>query len=436
MRFVTPGRRRILPALLACAALVAVCGCSGTSPQVVNPADNPYNQTIPELQVGCNWVRAFNVSGGYNYAFPDLAANYWIALPPTNPVAGSSLRIDGLYPSVRYFSIHVYDGLAQLVQELPDYEYVPTVAGTNRFLGPSQIDQAILPLGAYTANIDFASAPATEAANTFYVGTLGAPGGPTTLADRRYIMYRTYISAAGAADPTGGAGLPALTLETPSGAIPLAGNTTDTAACEQLYASASGSSSSSGGAGSITGGEGAGPGTPTAQATNPPTFRVFYGVPGFGQGIFRNTNVAYMSAITAQTVADAYIIRGQAPTWATEANAPQEAQLRYWSLCQNEPTSQSVVACVADYQAVLDSGGYYNIVVAASGNQPSDATEANGFNFMAFGSETEGDVIFRNMLPDANYSEAIQNVPELTAPSAVMGNYLPQIVYCSRAKIE
>jgi hypothetical protein len=49
--------------------------------------------------------------------------------------------------------------------------------------------------------------------------------------------------------------------------------------------------------------------------------------------------------------------------------------------------------------------------------------------WLAWGPQTQGLLIYRHMLPDPSFAQAIQNVPGPGAERAVMGDYFPEGEY-------
>jgi hypothetical protein len=70
-------------------------------------------------------------------------------------------------------------------------------------------------------------------------------------------------------------------------------------------------------------------------------------------------------------------------------------------------------------------------------DRPASATRRNGVNWLPWGGAYyEGVIIYRHMLPARSFPEAIQNVPEGTAPRKVMDDYMPAARYCNKKRVE
>ncbi|HSW12415.1 MAG TPA: hypothetical protein VLI06_06210, partial [Solimonas sp.] len=158
-----------------------------------------------------------------------------------------------------------------------------------------------------------------------------------------------------------------------------------------------------------------------------------------GGGFLSNVDNAYVTTIASRDKGSLYIVRGLAPR---HARAPHEAplgaaQLRYWSLCANEFISQRYVDCLSDFEVPLDVQGYFTVVVSDPAERPANAVDANAIAWLPWGSVYPDSVlIYRHMLPSPHFAQAVQNVPYGTPPAEVMGDYLPQILYCDRTTIE
>lgn len=423
---------RTLVAGLLSGLLAAGCGSGSTStPQADNSSSSssgsssgsgPTSGNIPpdnaSFQVGCDWFPAFD-SQDHNVAFPETSATYWIAVGPSSPGADMQLQISGNYLDARYFSLHVYDGTGAAKDHLPDYLIQPDSGSQSTFSAVTRRSGAGSG-GAYTAYLNFRAAPAVPAPNTLYRGTDLI----TTITGqkRSYLMLRVYVPGNGTASD-GGYQLPQLVLHSASGDVPLS-RTPDAANCQALYDGFIQSSSAQHQT------------LVPSPPQNPPQFKA-YGGDVLSKGYFRNQDIAYIYATTTLKDGPIQLIRGQAPGFTDQAGGAAAPQLRYWSICQNDYDTQQVSACITDRDAVLDAAGYYTVVIADPAQRPANADAADGFNFLPYGPTADtGAVILRNMLPNAGFDQAAQNVPSGGDPARVMGAYSPQASYCSRAVFE
>jgi hypothetical protein len=154
---------------------------------------------------------------------------------------------------------------------------------------------------------------------------------------------------------------------------------------------------------------------------------------GNGPGFFSNRDIAYVFAPSSRGFGELLVLRGRAPTFADTragpAVMPSGQQLRYWSFCQYEPATQRVIDCRSDDRVTVGPDGRYTIVVSTAEKRPASARPECGVTWLPWGPQTQGLVIYRHMLPDPSFAQAIQNVPEPGAESKTMGDYYPSGEY-------
>jgi hypothetical protein len=329
----------------------------------------------------------------------DTNAVYWASGYAAVP--GSRIRIEGHYPFARYFSWNVYDPAGRPIDALSDFELQPDPGGA----------------GTYTAWIEFGPRPADPAPNTLYTGA--SPAGQ--------FWYRVYVPDPGR-DAKGGVPLPKVTLNGPAPGVE---------ACRETQA----------------------PYLPTPSAPalpdptddgngypgrNPPEWRLFENLCGSaidilldnesgeafhpqarqrcgdGPGFFSNRDIAYVFTGTSRGFGELLVLRGRAPTL---------DQLRYFSFCQYEPATQRVIDCAADFQVPVGPDGRYTVVVSTAEQRPANARPECGVAWIEWGPQPQGLLIYRHMLAEPSFAEAIQNVPSPGAERAVMGDYYPEGEY-------
>ena len=400
-----------------------------------------------------------------NVAFPDAAATYWTT--PFLASAGTSIQVDGAYPDARYMSFNVYDDsfgtftLNGVSSGLADYLITPASGSVNPFQTKGS------PGGAFTLTLSLDAQPGQVntlplAPTTQSTGSLPAPLG--------YLVYRTYL-------PNGGnttVPLPNVTLvqdgvstklsrcskqqqdrvakATPATAgttadalsralqVPPAGATTE--AIRGLARTTSSSPSSGGGSG------------PCRGSACPPSLRFFRAKPATTNSFFPNVDNAYVSALFRPRRGEVIVVRGKAassPAGSSPAPWPQDdLDLRYWSLCNNvyrrpwpvvaNPLSGGRVdyGCADDDETKVDARGRYAFVVAPESQRT--AVKAAGGTFVPYSSTQPNArqvLIFRNMLPNATFTHAVQNVDPDGSPSSAakaMGAYYPRAYRCTRGQ--
>lgn len=398
------------------------------------------------MGLGCAWGVASDPDK-INVAFPDSEAKYWVSMAPITP--GTRLKIQGRYPDARYFSFNAYDLAQRPTDAIADFEISPNAGSTNPFRDEGQ------PGGSYTAYLAYGESPSQNsevprAPNTFYSGQVAA--GPAGLPNGGLVLfiYRVYVSKAGEfAD--GGVGLPTLVLETADGSRELG---TLPNCAEPLVPNAGGALPSLGINERLLGLD-----YPDAlkldfpTAAYPPRTNKFYGLgevglqilnartgldlPASGNvsvgegGFLSNIHNAYTTSTFARRYGSLALVRAKAPTYKGQAGvAPGDENLRYWSLCGNEFATQRFTDCAADFQVPLDEDGYFTVVLSDPADRPANATAQNGFLWLPWGPYPDQVLIYRHMLENPTFAQAIQRVKKGTPLQEVMGEFTPKNTYC------
>jgi hypothetical protein len=365
----------------------------------------------------------------------DTNAVYWGGTYAALP--GTRIRIEGQYPHSRYISWNVYDSAARPIDALSDFELIPDPGSSNPFLPGA--DRTVTQRS-YTAFIEVGPESAQPAPNTLYTGS--SQGGT--------FLYRVYVPDAGR-DAKGGVPLPRVTLESRDGT----GTPLTTEQCRELQAPyAQPLNDLIAGSPGLPDPTSDGNGFP---GRNPPNWRLFTNFcaaavdimldnedgeafhPGAsercgdGPGFFSNRDIAYVFTATSRGFGELLVLRGRAPTFADTRPGPPVMpsghQLRYWSFCQYEPATQRVIDCRSDDRVVVGRDGRYTIVVSTAENRPLSARPECGVTWLPWGPQTQGLLIYRHMLADPSFAQAIQNVPEPGSEREVMGDYYPSGEY-------
>ena len=159
---------------------------------------------------------------------------------------------------------------------------------------------------------------------------------------------------------------------------------------------------------------------------------------GDGPGFFSNRDIAYVFAPSSRGFGELLVLRGLAPTFADTregpAVMPSGQQLRYWSFCQYEPATQRVIDCRSDDRVVVGRDGAYTIVVSTAANRPLGARPECGVTWLPWGPQTQGLLIYRHMLPDPSFAQAIQHVPAPGAERDALCDYYPRGQYLAAAR--
>jgi hypothetical protein len=359
-----------------------------------------------------------------NVLFPDSSAQYWTA--SYRAVPGTHIRIDGIYPYARYTSWNVYDPLLRPFTHKADIDIAPDPGSSNPFL-PGAARKTPIEQRHYTLYITF-DADFKPGPNVIYVDPSKNPAGVFTL--------RVYVPNKGR-DVTGGVGLPQVTWQPNSeGAPAFVSPCRDLekpsiSTITPLYAEQDGPET----------------GAPMPGRPMPVWHKftnlcqagadLFFDNPfgdnlpdsgsnpceNFGSGGFlSNMDNAYVYTGISRGYGRVLVIHGKAPTFGLDGQ-----QLRYWSFCQNDPYTQRYIACLRDDQVKLDNEGFYTIVVSRPSDRPKCAK-----NWLPWGPQPHGTLIYRHMLPDPAFSGAIQKSSYGTEKQT-MGDYYPAARYATPA---
>lgn len=404
---------------------------------------------VPEDVEGCFWGGPYNIDNPEaNFAYPDTGATYWHAkytLPKD-----ATLRLNGEYPYARYMSFNSYRDDATSAFALADSEIKPNSGAINPFISGAERNNENR---GYQFEIAAGAAPIIPLDNVLY--DFAAVGEND---DEAVLLYRVYVPNEGR-DATGGVGLPDPELTLSSGEVLTGQNLCDTLQADQellaipfipapTYAALRQNNS----------------------AKENPTWRAFYNTPFNLQCVFRdqcggsperqfpffaNLDNQYVSTTVDRDIAPVAVIRGKVPSvpatlQGNDVFDPDQAQLRYWSLCQNEYYSQKVTGCLYDEQVTTNPDGFYTIVTSLPEDRPSNVTDECGIGFIpwsddgdGFGivegqesNKTDGLLILRNMLPSATFDKAVQNTNVPGDAADVMGDFLPNLQYFTKAEFE
>jgi hypothetical protein len=379
--------------------------------------------------------------GSVNVAFPDDSADYWLGAYQAVP--GTRIRLSGRFPHARYMSFNVYDQAQRPLDALADVEIEPDAGAVNPFRTGADRNAA---QRSYTAFIDFGPLPAHRAPNTLYTGT-GQNGAPNL---NGTFIYRIYIPDKGRSG-TGDAGIPTATIEPTSATAAQPSVCTNVVkppvtGINELIAQQEGFPSGPGVlpplfdraipkwrkftnivasvADSLTDSDVA---DPLFQAQRGLDLRTKGGSGGF----LSNIHNAYMTAGLNKAHGAVAVTTFRAPTFpATRGGAATMpgGQLRYWSVCSNDPATQRFVACINDDRAKIGADGWVTYVVSTPANRPRNATEACGVNWLPWGPNARNVLIYRHMLPAADFAQAIQRAT-FENEAATMGDFMPKSFY-------
>jgi hypothetical protein len=383
----------------------------------------------------CAWPVEVSMDA-LNIAYPDKFAAYFVM--PYMLGADRSLILEGTYPEARFMSLTTYYGVGvpgQAVEVLGwmrDTHIVPDAGSANPVVDPDAPDDPAQ--RRWTARVSGTAPVDPDNPSDAIMGGEGnvLVAHPEGAEDQLgLLVVRVYVPD-DVADPTGGVGLPTLTLEDESGAqreLP-----TCSADEEAVWSDLIGQLVRQ----AVT----SAPSLPMPPGADAQPDWVESPVPGLGP----NPDNRYLMAPAVWEPGRIVVIRGQAPTFPDTAageSAADPTDLRYWSFCTgaNDVTEGYATAdCVPDYAIPLDADGVYTVVVSQPEDRPANATEDNGVAWLQGADPSQPDLlVLRHMLPsDGYFDQSVWAVPELTPGAAepVMGPYFPQTTYCDVATFE
>ena len=466
--------RHTMPRLLsartfAIAAVLGAAGlaaCGGPSQPVDAPSGDsadypsgPFPSVDMSSVTACDWVLGQNPQAtAYPSGWIDLQAGYWSFSMSTSFPVGTTVRIQGQYPNVRFFSFNVGQGIGEVVDYREDYRIAPFSGSQSPFTGPTTYDSSIAPGGTYTAYLVFGPKPAQSAKNTMYVDTSTFP---STVKSVVTILRLYNAPPSQPIADTGGYPLPTLTVETAQGDIPISSFKPGTTSCQNSNNLAMSISTAATAALNAL--------YSVPQAPNPipplpapaaPAFYIYRPTDSsVSANLTINADIQYGFWEIRQTPGDLVYIRALAPGYVTQPgvgaqplSSDSNAQLRHWALCTNgigpivnglsasfktalELANSQTFGCVEDYTATIDSDGYFNVIISIPGKKPAASLLAQGYDWLTYGNTNIGLPIYRQLVPSPDYSQAMANVATSAALvqgliAQVMGSYMPQITYC------
>ena len=306
---------------------------------------------------------------------------------------GTALRIHGLFPHARYMGFAIYTpGAGGTVGDhLADQDIAPDHGSFNPFRPGA--DRAARQR-AYTLYVRQGPAPEHgRAANTLYTGVY----------HQVFVLYRVYDPDPGA-DVYGGVPEPGVEIV---GALPRdAGYASTLATCAAPRAMWWKSGTRVG---------------PTMQWQR-------VGVQGSHGG---NGDNIYLAMHLKRSGAGVYALRFKAPTFPnTNLGRPitGKEDVRFWSVCQYDMATEQVIACLHDYQA-RSQNGYVTIQLSTS-TAPSASKAAAGVNWLPFGNEPDGLLLYRQLLPNPAFRGSLLRVTPGASQGTVkkaLGPYYPTL---------
>lgn len=399
--------------LLATPLLTAAIGLAATAASFDASAQQRSLISPGRLTVGCPYFT--NTSDERNTGFLDDNASYAIAQIPLSLPDGASIRVEGLSPEVRYWSLQSYDGAqgGNFIDTLADVR-ITGDAGAMNPTNPAELPAAAY--GApYTVQLSYQDPPANpalRAPNTLYVGAPDRRVSPTRVA--KQIIYRIYLPN----PDTGRFGNqpePRMIYSGPQGEIPFE-QTPDRRQCDRIERASS-----------------------STRSLNPGIFPrrdIFFAPVARTEDriLYPNGDSTYLRAASSRNHGDVVVMRTRmvrAPLLPPLLldGAPD---VRYQSLCHYELFSSAVVSCIADNDAVVGADGYEIHVISTAAARPSRATVANGVNWQEWGTTRGELIVLRQILARPGFAgDFNRSVANPATPlSLTLGEFAPEITYC------
>ncbi len=381
-----------------------------------------------------------DVTSTKNHNFPEGSdTTYFNTELPVSPL-GSVVTIAGRYPRARYVSLQVYIGDVVL-DVVTDTDIQPDPGENNPFVSGTE-------QGTFTAYLIYGPKPSAPASNTIY--TLGHTN--------VRLVYRLYHTT-DPDSPEGEAYDPVLPDVWLNGAYLPSCPPRPVIDPEDL--SPWGRLDNGDWIGTLP--------TPELQipAQNPPQWWI---QDPWGTHYFPNADNYYFATMLSReflsphTDDDLFVLRFKAPSFpATRAGQPVwlNRQVRFWSVCTDDPYTTNVNRCVPDSDALIDGYGFATFVISDPGGKPSDAALAEHHaRWVPWGALASADdvmtdrqfqpwgvdtplhyynlVLYRQTSAQDWFVRSMANIwqyPE-SQQRALMGPYWPVSGYCSTEDFE
>ncbi len=466
---------------LAVVLIAAVCvGCASNGEQAAEsttaiaattPVDASTSSTT-SAEHDCFWSPGIT-RGANNTQYPDANATYWYSAY-TVPT-GATVRLNGNFAHARYqsFGSYAYDLAANevgvAVDVLADIDIEPLTGSTNPFRVGGRRDAVNRQYTVTLQQSGVPSAPSATTSDQNVLYTLPNAAPPATSPVQQEIIYRVYVPD-NARDLTGDSGLPTVEVTLADGAV-----ITGSDACAVLHADPSAPANGAGLLSADTYRQLVRLGDANTHPAHAPSTWLRFFNPRFNvlasfwtgtsyepqiaaldksirKGFYANINTDYGVAAVNRALGDGprdhnvLVLRGKAPTSPRTGDGEPvmtDAQVRYWSICQNEsPVTTRVSDCLYDEQIPAGADGMYTVVVSLAEDRPSNATIACGVAWMAWGDgdgvdrPQAGTLILRHMLPAESFTNTWAHVTEPGTEQAVLGAYLPQGEYRAQSAFE
>lgn len=443
-------------------AALTLAGCSDPA----TPQNAKAAAADTALLPNCGWQVKGNIASA-NWALPNTGTVYWAYI--YNLEAGESLVLDGQYPGqvvggdqhwTRFFSLQTYNAeeipvegdltaipAGSRVATIYDADIKPLPGSVNPYVAGADADTAP---GRWrvTVSADAVNDPSTPATGDV-IAAYPREAGAKPYGTRGALMLRYYLPVDGFpltedAPNKGGVELPVITH------VDAKGNKTVVSECPSMVRKLVAKKVQ--------------PGTiktpPVGFQENGPAFIR----PLETDGVYPNVanRYLYAAAVYDADREDRMIrIRGKLPKTPKTMPAPYDGRqsavvmpgaaghdMRYWSIFVNKdayPYPGVMDGGVADSDVKTDKDGFYTVIISKEEDRPdwwNDASDVRNrtINWVNWtdtdniGERKEIGILFRNLLPTADFSHSVDAVPAGSSPEVarqVMGDYYPVVDHVS-----
>jgi hypothetical protein len=375
-----------------------------------------------------------------NVLFPEITTRYLGGVVPVPP--GGAVEITGQFPHARYISFQTYSAGLQVLSAIYDAQILPDPGSSNPYV--PRADRTAAHRN-YTVRLVAGRPPAGGGPpNTIY------DTNPDGSQSGHGLAYRIYLPDHGSG-PFGGVAAPDLTLVLADGSrIPLPrcpDPGVDTGTAPALAGLGLAASLPAAGLLAYS--------TPVwHKYVNAPTSYALGFTdndrtpPGVGDavagvtqqlpsGLGENAHNKYVYTYLSQEYGQVAVFHAKLPTTPRTYDGERRmgsGQLRFWSMCTGNRTTQSI-GCLVDKDVPVDRNRVYTIAISTRAARPANAVAACGVAWLPWGPEPKGIVLMRNMLPAPDFANAIQNATPGTELQT-LGSYYPVGRYYTTTKFE
>lgn len=183
----------------------------------------------------------------------------------------------------------------------------------------------------------------------------------------------------------------------------------------------------------------------TVSLDGPDASQEYFSIPFHAidtKGYIENNDNRYLLSAITKAEDEVYVFRFRAPSYTTGPNDINQTDVRYWSFNLGNSETYNFNA-LKDEDALLDEGGYVNIVLANKDIELEQRVEALGYNFLEWNMPwKKGLILFRHMLAAESFEAQIDRVPPInvemddftsTEAQHYLGDYAPKGIRMSKS---